>query len=89
MSIIEIGKWNYMRNKLICDEELENNMLDEEEDEFKQGMGLYFELMTSDNLFKEEFVIDSVVEMIDAYCDYMYVYTGSSLKSIGTPFTID
>ena len=34
MSIVNIGKWNYMRNGLKFDAELEDNMLEEEEAEF-------------------------------------------------------
>lgn len=89
MSIVNIGKWNYMRNGLKFDGELETQMLEEEEAEFSAGMKAYFEQMTCDNLFKEETVTDAVVEMVDAYCDFMYVYTGTCLKSIGTLFILD
>ena len=91
MSIVNIGKWNYMRNGLKFDAELERSMLFEEEVEFAEGMKAYFEQMTCDNLFKAEFVTDAVVEMVDAYCDFMYVYTGTCIKSIGmgNNFVID
>lgn len=89
MSIVNIGKWNYMRNGLNLNTELEHNMLLEEEAEFAKGMKDYFEQITCDNLFKAEFVVDAVVEMVDAYCDFMYVYTGTCLKTIGTDYTID
>lgn len=89
MSILAIGKWNYTRNKLVFDEELELAMLAEEENEFKDGMLLYFDLITIDNYGKDAYIINSVVEMIDAYCDYMYVYTGTSIKSIGTDVIFD
>ena len=89
MSIVNIGKWNYMRNGLKFNSELEHSMLAEEEAEFADGMKNYFEQMTCDNLFKAEAVEDAVVEMIDAYCDFMYVYTGTCLKTIGTDYTID
>ena len=89
MSIVNIGKWNYMRNGLKFDRDLETQMLEEEEAEFAKGMKDYFEQMTCDNLFKEELVTDAVVEMVDAYCDFMYVYTGTCLKSIGTECTVD
>ena len=89
MSIVNIGKWNYIRNGLKFDRELETQMLEEEEAEFANGMKAYFEQMTCDNLFKEELVTDAVVELVDAYCDFMYVYTGTCLKSIGTGITMD
>lgn len=89
MSIVNIGKWNYMRNGLKFDRDLETQMLEEEEAEFAKGMKDYFEQMTCDSPSKEELVTDAVVEMVDAYCDFMYVYTGTCLKSIGTGVTMD
>mgnify|MGYP003591597048 CR=1 FL=1 len=49
----------------------------------------YFEQMICENLFKTAAVEGAVVEMVDAYCDFMYVYTGTCLKSIGTDCTLD
>jgi hypothetical protein len=83
MSIIEIGKWNYLRNGLEYNPELEQNMLDEEAKEFKDAFTAYLALTTSDAYYAEDTLLDEVVDMVDAYCDYMYVYTGTSLKSIG------
>lgn len=83
MSIIEIGKWNYLRNGLEYDRELEQNMLDEEAKEFKDAFTAYLAITTSDNYYTEDTLLDEIVDMVDAYCDYMYVYTGTSLKAIG------
>lgn len=83
MSIIEIGKWNYLRNGLEYNPELEQNMLDEEAKEFKDAFTTYLALTTSDAYYAEDTLLDEVVDMVDAYCDYMYVYTGTSLKAIG------
>lgn len=83
MSIIEIGKWNYLRNGLEYNPELEQNMLDEEAKEFKDAFTTYLALTTSDAYYAEDTLLDEVVNMVDAYCDYMYVYTGTALKSIG------
>lgn len=83
MSIIEIGKWNYLRNGLEYNPELEQNMLDEEAKEFKDAFTAYLALTTSDAYYAEDTLLDEVVDMVDAYCDYMYVYTGTALKSIG------
>jgi hypothetical protein len=44
MSIIEIGKWNYLRNGLEYNPELEQNMLDEEAKEFKDAFTAYLAL---------------------------------------------
>ena len=75
MSLIEIAKWNYDRNGLEFDRELERDMLDEEAYEFKLGLEDY---LRDDNLFK----VLSVVEMIDAYCDFNFVLTGTISKAI-------
>lgn len=83
MSTIDIGKWNYLRNGLEYNPELEQNMLDEEAKEFKDAFTTYLALTTSDAYYAEDTLLDEVVDMIDAYCDYMYVYTGTALKSIG------
>lgn len=83
MSTIDIGKWNYLRNGLEYNPELEQNMLDEEAKEFKDAFTTYLALTTSDAYYPEDILLDEVVDMVDAYCDYMYVYTGTVLKSIG------
>lgn len=84
MSIIEIGKWNYLRNGLEYNPELEQNMLDEEATEFKDAFTAYLAITTSDSYYTEDTLLDEIVDMVDAYCDYMYVYTGTSLKAIGS-----
>jgi hypothetical protein len=75
MSLIEIAKWNYDRNDLECDFELEENMFDEEAYEFKIALKDY---LRDDNLFKQT----AVVDMIDAYCDCNFVHSGSIAKAI-------
>lgn len=83
MSIIEIGKWNYLRNELKYNPELEQAMLDEEAKEFNDAFKMYLHLITSDSYYTEDTLLGEIVDMVDAYCDYMYVYTGTALKAIG------
>jgi hypothetical protein len=60
------------------------NMLDEEATEFKEAFCDY--LAASDTLFADEFILDSAVNMVDAYCDWMFVYMGTVCKGIhGSP----
>lgn len=79
MGLLEITKWNYKRNKLALDVELEKAMLLEEELEFKDALLEYL-----DDSQLPQFSLDAVVDMVDAYCDYSFVYTGSVAKSLGT-----
>lgn len=77
MSLLQVTRWNYKRNKCEMHQHLEHSMLLEEETEFKeQGLLPYLE----GGLFQ----LDAVVEMIDAYCDYNFVYSGTIGKAIGT-----
>lgn len=77
MSLLAVTRWNYVRNKCKMHQHLEHAMLLEEETEFKeQGLLPYLE----GGLFQ----LDAVVEMIDAYCDYNFVYSGTIGKAIGT-----
>ncbi len=77
MSLLQVTRWNYKRNKCEMHQHLEYSMLLEEETEFKeQGLIPYLK----GGLFQ----LDAVVEMIDAYCDYNFVYSGTIAKAIGT-----
>lgn len=81
MSLLEVAKWNNDRNGLVFNAELERNMLDEEAKEFQDGLKDYL----GDSLFK----LEAVVEMIDAYCDFNFVYTGTICKAIAEPGWVD
>ncbi len=77
MSLLQVTRWNYKRNGCEMHQHLEHSMLLEEETEFKeQGLIPYLK----GGLFQ----LDAVVEMIDAYCDYNFVYSGTIAKAIGT-----
>ena len=82
MSLLAITKWNYDRNGLARDPKLEREMLDEEALEFKLGL---IDFIRDDNLFK----LEAMVEMIDAYCDFSFVYTGTIAKQISASDWID
>ena len=86
--ITDIAKFNYLRNSLELSKELEESMLIEEEQEFIEAYKTYLEFVyiKTDILpqFKEDAILDCLVDMTDAYCDYMYVYYGTLLKYLGT-----
>lgn len=83
MSTITIGAWNFKRNGLGFNPELERDMLAEEAKEFKDAFVGYLGITTSDCIYTVDTLLDEVVDMVDAYCDYMYVYTGTALKALG------
>lgn len=83
MSILSIGRWNYDRNGLDFNVVLEETMLREEIAEFKDGLKDYFKHTSKEVLPNEEDILDACVEMVDAYCDFMYVYTGTCIKQLG------
>jgi len=91
MSLKQIAKWNYDRNGLQLDVELERDMLEEEATEFRDGLKHY--LFESDvNILpalKGDYVLDAVVEMVDAYCDYTFVYYGTQVKLLGSGKIVD
>lgn len=75
MSLLKIAQWNYDRNNLKYDEELENKMFNEEAYEFRAALLGYL----SNPLSKLEYVVD----MIDGYCDAFFVYSGTIAKQLG------
>jgi hypothetical protein len=89
----EIAKFNYLRNELKVNRELEESMLVEEELEFKEAYTAYLNLIyvQTDALptMKDEAILDCIVDMVDAYCDFNYVYYGSLLKFLGTGTIFD
>ena len=87
MSLLQIAKWNYKRNNLQLNVELEENMLNEEEQEFQDALKDYIiSTEASDVLpeFKDESILWAVVDMVDSYCDYTFVYYGTMVKAMGT-----
>jgi len=91
--ITDIAKFNYLRNEFKLNKELEENMLIEEETEFIDAYKTYLELIYKSTdvapQMKEEAILDCLVDMVDAYCDYMYVYYGTLLKYLGTGEVFD
>jgi hypothetical protein len=79
---MRIAQWNYDRNNNNLDMELENRMLQEEAQEFKDGMIMYFEGGYDD-------YGDSLVEMVDAWCDFQFVLKGTVYKSLGSNISPD
>jgi len=92
MSLLQIAKWNYKRNNLELNVELEENMLNEEEKEFQEALKDYIvSTEATDTLpeFKDESILWAVVDMVDAYCDYIFVYYGTMVKAMGTNHTFN
>ena len=81
---MRIAKWNYDRGNTNFDIELEERMLDEEAQEFKDGMIMYFDSVTA-----IESRADALVELVDAWCDYHFVFQGTVFKALGTSYSLD
>jgi len=77
--MLETAKWNYKRGNTKFDYDLETSMLEEEAQEFKEGLEMYFEALGTDND-----TLPALVEMVDAYCDYKFVFNGTMFKALGT-----
>ena len=75
MSLGIITKWNFDRNKLVYNEELEDAMYAEEAQEFRDALLRYNDSPLSQ--------LELLVDMIDAYCDASFVYYGTVAKQIG------
>ena len=81
--MLKVIQWNYDRNGLELNPKLEYDMLLEEEKEFKEALEGYLDNSTL--LAK----IDYVVDLIDAYCDYNFVFGGTVYKYMGTEESIN
>jgi len=71
-------KWNVTRGNTNYSRELEERMLTEEAQEFKDGLHMYLNATT------EEGILDAKVEMLDALLDFMFVFTGTQYKALGS-----
>lgn len=71
-------KWNYDRKNIRFSRDLEESMLAEEAQEFKDGLA-----MILDQSSTEEQEIGGLIEIIDAWCDYKFVLTGTIYKYLG------
>lgn len=81
--ILQIAKWNYDRENNNFDRELEERMLQEEALEFKEALEMFWEAI-SESLTKK-----AKVDLIDAYCDFIFVLYGSEYKMLGADVSID
>lgn len=75
MSILQIAQWNYDRNGLEYKEELEQAMIAEEVNEFKDALICY--------LHNPIDKLSAIVNMVDAYMDTSFVYYGTLIKQLG------
>lgn len=90
--IQQIAEFNYKRNGFKVDEALEEQMLLEEEAEFADAYKTYLLLMMEADVLptmKGEAILDTLVDMVDGYCDFNYVYYGTLLKYLGTGLIYD
>jgi hypothetical protein len=78
---MQIAQWNYERNNTNFNPELELRMLQEEAQEFKDGLYMYFEVQKGVRL---GYISDAIVEMVDAWADYQFVMGGSVFKYLGS-----
>jgi hypothetical protein len=81
--ILNIAKWNFDRNNTNFFRDLEESMLQEEALEFKDGLKAYWEATSE----KEKQL--ATVDMVDAYCDFIFVLYGTEYKMLGADVAID
>ena len=74
---MRVARWNFNRDNLGFNMELEVNMLAEEAQEFKDGMVDYFNAVGVNQLE------DAIVELVDAWADFRFVLQGSKFKALG------
>jgi len=79
---MQITKWNYERNNTSFYKELEDRMLAEEAQEFKDGMAMYFRAEEAG-----EDTTEAIVEMVDAWADYQFVAQGTIFKYLGSDYS--
>lgn len=82
--MLRVAHWNYKRDNRNFDKDLELRMLSEEAQEFKDGLEMYFEAIECN-----EDPMDAIVEMVDAWCDYRFVRSGSLFKVLGSSISFD
>lgn len=80
MSLLRIAKWNYERNGLVYNNELEDRLFAEESNEFSTAFTQYL----ANPLTK----LDCIVDMIDGYCDSFFVYSGTIAKQLCSNTTL-
>ena len=81
--ILNIAKWNFDRNNTNFFRDLEETMLQEEALEFKDGLQDYW-CAPSEHLKQT-----AIVDMVDAYCDFVFVLYGTEYKMLGADVAID
>ncbi len=74
---IDTQKWNLVRDNTRFVAVKEIKMLEEEKLEFSLAKNKWYLL---DGTESREYKLDLVVEMVDAVCDYMFVYVGTEFK---------
>jgi len=83
---MRIAQWNYNRDNINFDPELELRMLTEEAQEFKDGMEMWFK---AQSFYRDNEVSEAIVEMVDAWADYQFVMSGSIFKYLGSDIPFD
>ena len=81
--ILEIAKWNFDRDNNSFYRDLEENMLQEEAAEFKEALAAYW------NAGSELDTQSAIVDLVDAYCDFIFVLYGTEYKMLGADLAID
>lgn len=81
--ILTIANWNFDRNNNNFSRELEERMLQEEALEFKEALQDYWKATSEKDKQK------AIVDLIDAYCDFVFVLYGSEYKMLGADVSID
>lgn len=81
MSLLQITKWNYERNGLQHNQELEELLWAEESKEFRKEVENYL----SNPLNK----LEVVAAMIKEFCDCNFVYYGNIMRQLGNTKVVD
>ena len=95
MKLLDVAKWNYPRNELNAESQLDIHMFDEEVAEFQDAYRLYMKLQGEKDAYipelYEDTAIDVCTEMLDAWGDAVFVAEGWLSKEManGTPNSIN
>ena len=95
MKLLDVAKWNYPRNELNADNQLDSHMFDEEVAEFQEAYKHYMEAGTSLLQASPEDFEDSLLyicaDLLDAWGDATFVADGWLSKELmsGTPNSIN
>ena len=86
MTLLNNAKWNYKRNNLSADGQLDINMFDEELSEFQEAYNFYMKASLDKVAYLPDLYEDTIItlcaDMLDAWGDAMFVADGWLSKEL-------